>query len=74
VLPDAKGVLAKFQTDLPDLLGVSRVKLVPGSGEVAVNDLRSEPRCERSWKRDGTVKQRLGGGMLCARCAAALGV
>jgi hypothetical protein len=23
----------------------------------SINDLREEPRCERSWKRDGTVQE-----------------
>ena len=73
VLPDADGVLKKFNADLPDMLGVSRVKIVSGS-EVVVNDLQSEPRCERSWKRDGTVKQRSDGGMLTDRDAEAVGV
>jgi isoleucyl-tRNA synthetase len=73
VLPDPDGVLKKFNTDLPDMLGVSRVKLV-ASGDVAINDLQNEPRCERSWKRDGTVKQRSDGGMLTDRDAEAVGV
>jgi isoleucyl-tRNA synthetase len=73
VLPDPQGVLAKFKADLPDLLGVSRVKLA-GDGAVAVSDLRDQPRCERSWKRDGTVKQRSDGGMLSDRDADAVGV
>jgi isoleucyl-tRNA synthetase len=55
------------------MLGVSRVKLV-SSGEIAVNDLRNEPRCERSWKRDGTVRQREDGGMLSDRDAEAVGI
>ncbi|MEO0587854.1 MAG: isoleucine--tRNA ligase, partial [Planctomycetota bacterium] len=37
--------------DLADLVGASRVEAGEG---VAVVDLREEPRCERSWKRDGT--------------------
>jgi isoleucyl-tRNA synthetase len=73
VLPDADGVLKKFAADLPDMLGVSRVRLV-AAGSISVNDLRAEARCERSWKRDGTVKQRSDGGMLCDRCAEAVGV
>ncbi len=57
VLPDLQGVLGNFDaTDLADLLGVSRVQLDPAATEVAIQDLRDEPRCERSWKRDGTVK------------------
>jgi isoleucyl-tRNA synthetase len=55
------------------MLGVSRVKFA-AAGEVTVNDLREEPRCERSWKRDGTVKQRSDGGMLSDRDAQAVGV
>jgi isoleucyl-tRNA synthetase len=73
VLPDPQNVLKKFVADLPDMLGVSRVTLVP-SGDVSVNDLGNEPRCERSWKRDGTVKERSDGGVLCDRCAEAVGV
>ncbi len=72
-LPDPDGVLAEFDlVDLADLLGVSRVCL--GGQDASVMDLRSEPRCERSWKRDGTVKQRSDGGMLSDRDAAALGL
>jgi isoleucyl-tRNA synthetase len=73
VLPDSEGVLRKFAADWPDMLGVSRVKFAAG-GEIVVNDLREEPRCERSWKRDGTVKQRSDGGMLSNRDAEAVGV
>ena len=72
-LPDPDGVLARFDVvDLADLLGVSRVELT-GEGEPRVIDLRGEPRCERSRKRDGTVKQRSDGGMLSDRDAAAVG-
>ena len=39
-----------------------------------VVDLREEPRCERSRKRDGTVKQRADGGLLSDRDAMAVGV
>jgi len=75
VLPDADGVLARFDAaDLADLLGVSRVRVDRGAKDVEVLDLRSEPRCERSWKRDGTVKPRSDGGLLCDRCALAVGV
>jgi isoleucyl-tRNA synthetase len=57
--------------DLADLCMISRFERGDGP---TVLDLRAEPRCERSWKRDGTVKQRSDGGMLCDRCAAAIGV
>jgi isoleucyl-tRNA synthetase len=72
-LPDPEGVLAAFADDLADVLGVSLVTF-DGSDEVAVVDLTSEPRCERSWKRDGTVRERSDGGMLSDRDAAAVGV
>lgn len=73
VLVDADGTLKKFAVDWPDMLGVSRVKFI-SAGEIAVNDLRNEPRCERSWKRDGTVRLRSDGGMLSDRDAEAVGV
>jgi len=59
--------------DLADALGISRVEHDASSG-LEVVDLREEPRCERSWKRDGTVKQRSDGGVLSDRDAAVLGV
>jgi isoleucyl-tRNA synthetase len=74
VLPDPRGELAPFAADLPDLLGVSRVRLDPVATAIAVRDLGSEPRCERSWKRDGTVRERRDGGWLTDRDAAAVGV
>ena len=42
-------------SDLADVLGVSRFETTTG-GEDEVLDLRDQPRCERSWKRDATVK------------------
>jgi isoleucyl-tRNA synthetase len=59
--------------DMADLCNVSRFELSDG-GDVEVIDLRDQPRCERSWKRDGTVRQRSDGGMLSDRDAAALGL
>lgn len=58
--------------DLADLCGVSRVTYE--GDEVIVQDLRGEPRCDRSWKRDGTVQVRSDGGMLSNRDAKAVGV
>jgi isoleucyl-tRNA synthetase len=74
VLPDPDAFLHTFEADLPDMLGVSRVKVDPLAGAVSVNDLRDAPRCERSWKRDGTVMQRSDGGWLSNRDADAVGV
>jgi len=73
VMPDADGSLARFAADLADLCGVSRVSFDRGTAAVTVRDLRQEPRCDRSWKRDVTVRPRADGGMLCERCAQAVG-
>jgi hypothetical protein len=74
VVPDPRGELAPFAAELADLMGVSRVRLDAGASAVKVEDLREEPRCERSRKRDGTVRARSDGGMLSDRDAAAVGV
>ena len=73
VLADPEGVLARFSGDLAETFGVSRVRL-DGSGEPEVLDLRQEPRCERSWRRDETVALREDGGWLSDRDAAAVGL
>lgn len=73
-LGDAHGTLAPFAADLVDIFGVSRVEVLPGTSEVHVEDLRDEPRCERSWRRDPSVRQRGDGGWLSDRDAAAVGV
>ncbi|MGH9465478.1 MAG: class I tRNA ligase family protein, partial [Thermoanaerobaculia bacterium] len=76
-LPDPDGLLARFGNDLADLFGVSRVELLShptAPEEVSVLDLRAEPRCERSWRRDATVKLRADGGWLSDRDADAVGV
>jgi isoleucyl-tRNA synthetase len=73
-LPDPEGLLADFLGDLPELLGVSRVSLSPTTSTVEVTDLRQEPRCERSWRRDETVRLRSDGGWLSDRDAEAVGV
>ncbi len=74
-LPDPDGVLREFDAvDLADLLGVSEVRLDANAKAPAIHDLRDRPRCERSWKRDGTVRQRSDGGMLSDRDAKAVGV
>jgi isoleucyl-tRNA synthetase len=61
-------------TDLADLCGISRVNLSTGADDAKVLDLRSEPKCERSWKRDGTVEPRSDGGLLSLRDAQAVGL
>lgn len=75
-VPGVKGAdLSSFDmTDLADLCGVSRFALDDTLGSPVVDDLRDQPRCERSWKRDGTIKQRSDGGMLSDRDAEALGL
>ncbi|GJQ30831.1 MAG: isoleucine--tRNA ligase [Phycisphaerae bacterium] len=75
ILPDPRGELAAFdRADLTDLLGVSRVSIDPAAKAAMVQNLAHEPRCDRSWKRDGTVRQRSDGGWLSDRDAAALGI
>lgn len=75
-----QGYLQRFApADLADLCGISRVMLSASDDagdevKIEVVDLRDEPRCERSWKRDGTVKERSDGGMLSDRDAEAVGV
>jgi len=60
--------------DLADLCGISRLELGSPQSALRVVDLRDEPRCQRSWKRDGTVRRRSDGGELTDRDAAALGL
>ncbi len=74
VVGDADETLARFEADLVDLFGASRVTLTDDDAVVKVIDLRDEPRCERSWRRDETVKRRSDGGWLSDRDAEAVGV
>lgn len=75
VLPNKDNALTGFDpVELADLLGVSLVRLDVSAAEVGVLDLREQPRCERSWKRDGTVRKRSDEGMLSDRDALAVGV
>ncbi|MEM9291418.1 MAG: isoleucine--tRNA ligase [Acidobacteriota bacterium] len=67
------GALAPFGDDLADLFGVSRVELTADGG-LEIQDLREQPRCERSWRRDATVSQRSDGGFLSDRDAEAVGL
>lgn len=72
VIPDPEHALKPFAAELADLMGVSRVSLDSAAASVTVTDLREEPRCERSRKRDGTVRERADGGLLSDRDAAAI--
>ena len=67
--------LKPFEAELADLTGISRFSLLDGDNfKIVVKDLSGEPRCERSWKRDGTVKERSDGGFLSDRDAEAIGL
>jgi isoleucyl-tRNA synthetase len=75
VIADVAAALEPFAEELADLCGVSRFHLAAGEEPVVrVVDLREEPRCERSWKRDKTVRERSDGGMLSDRDATVVGV
>ena len=75
-LPDPDGDLAAFdRVDLADLLGVSVVTFARDGTSPVVTPLGPEYlKCARSWKRDGTVKQRSDGGLLSDRDALAVGL
>jgi isoleucyl-tRNA synthetase len=60
VIPDPEGTIERFASEFADLCGVSRARFDQAIGEVEVEDLRSEPRCERSRKRDDSVVDRDG--------------
>lgn len=67
--------LKPFEPELADLSGVSRFTIREGEDFIIrIVDLKGEPRCERSWKRDGTVRERSDGGFLSDRDAEALGL
>ncbi len=54
--PEAYGKVSPFEAEMADLCGVSRFEFVENGNEtIDVEDLTHEPRCDRSWKRDGTV-------------------
>ena len=67
VIPDPEGTIERFAADFADLCGVSRARFERSLGEVEVEDLREAPRCERSRKRDETVKARADGAVLSDR-------
>ena len=67
-------ILETFKDDLADMFGVSQVHFDTEANGVSVVDLKDAPRCERSWKRDGTVKTRSNNALLSDRDAEAIGV
>lgn len=72
---DLLNIIKPYEPELADLCGVSRFSIHNGNAlKIEVNDLTAEARCERSWKRDETVKERADGGMLCDRDAEVLGI
>jgi isoleucyl-tRNA synthetase len=67
--------LEPFRAELSDLCGVSRLNLEEGAETaIEVVNLKDQPRCERSWRRDETVKLRSDGGWLSDRDAEVLGL
>lgn len=72
---ESASILKPFEPELADLCGVSRFEIKESDTfQIEIKDLSDEPRCERSWKRDGTVKERPDGGFLSDRDAEALGI
>ena len=53
--------------ELADLFGVSRVALDTSADSIEIQDLREEPACQRSWRRDATVAERANGCLLSDR-------
>ena len=75
VTAKVESALQPFQEELADMFGVSRMQISVGeAAAVEIEDLRDQPRCERSWKRDLTVKARPDGGVLSDRDASVLGL
>ena len=67
--------IEKFEGELEDLCGVSRLRVTEGDEiRVELTDISSEPRCERSWKRGESVRERQNGSFLSERDALALGL
>lgn len=67
--------LKEYEQDMADLCGVSRFNISENSSfAIEAVNISSEPRCERSWKRDKTVRERSDGSVLSDRDAEAVGV
>jgi isoleucyl-tRNA synthetase len=64
--------IAPYVDELADLCGMSRFVVHADDHQdegahIIIVDLRGEPRCDRSWKRDGSVCEREGGHFLSER-------
>jgi len=71
--PEELAVISPYVDELVDICGVSRFQVAEGEHtNVEVVDLREEPRCERSWKRDTSVRERDDGYVLSDRDASVL--
>ena len=73
VLPQKLDHLSKFDLNLADFFTVSRVEFSDVT-EIKVTNLSDQARCDRSWKRDSTVKDRGNGIFLSDRDASVLGL
>tara|TARA_Y100001970_G_C13637324_1_gene557116 strand:- start:83 stop:562 length:480 start_codon:yes stop_codon:yes gene_type:complete len=71
-LPQSDEALLQFSPDLSDIFGVSRVSVQTKDPNIHVQDLRNEPRCERSWRRDLSVHLHENGSYLSKRDANAI--
>ena len=67
VLPDADGTLAPFAEALAAICEVSRLRCDSAATDIVVEDLREQPLCERSRRRDESVSERSNGAMLSTR-------
>ncbi len=67
VLPDPDGDLHPFREDLESMCELSRLRCDAQAEMIVIEDLRSEPCCERSWRRDETVSKRSNGSLLSDR-------
>ena len=67
LMPDPEDQLAPFAEALEAMCEVSRLTCSKDYSEIKIEDLRAEPACERSWRRDQTVQARENGAMLSDR-------
>ena len=67
VLPDPDGDLEPFREAIESMCELSRLRCDSSANDIMVEDLRAEPCCERSWRRDETVAKRANGSLLSDR-------